>query len=158
MRFQSIANQRSVSRLLMLSFLITVTAVLFSSQAVAQCLVSPTGETAVGLKNASSYFLTFYLDGANQGGVPAGDRSVDFLVSPGTHTLRADAVIGGETISASRTAMIPAGYVCTWTVTDPPPAGASGQKLTSSVPTFTSVLKLEEKAAHRATMTRRKKG
>ena len=85
-----------------------------------QCVVNPTRETTVGLKNASSHFLTFYIDGMNQGGVPSGDRSIDFIVMPGAHILRADATIGGETVSATRTTTIPAGHVCTWTVTDPP--------------------------------------
>jgi hypothetical protein len=84
----------------------------------AQCAPSPTGETAVGLKNASSYYLTFYIDGVRKDGVPPGDRSVDFVVTPGEHALRADATIDGETVSASRTGGVPAGHVCTWTVTD----------------------------------------
>lgn len=91
-----------------------------SSTASAQCVVNPTGETAVGLKNASSHFLTLYIDGVNRGGVPSGDRSIDFIVRPGEHLLLAQATIGGEVVSASRTANIPLGYVCTWTVTDPP--------------------------------------
>ena len=86
----------------------------------AQCAPNPTGETAVGLKNASSYYLTFYIDGVRKDGVPPGDRSVDFVVTPGEHTLRADATIDGETVSASRTGDVPAGHVCTWTVTDSP--------------------------------------
>lgn len=158
MRIQSITNQRSLSRLFMRSLLITATVIIFSSPAVAQCVVNPTGETAVGLKNASSHFLTFYIDGVNRGGVPSGDRSIDFMVSPGEHTLRADAVIGNETVSASRRVNIPAGYVCTWTVTDPSPAAKSLPKLTSSVLTFNSPLKLEDKVAHHTTMRRRSTG
>jgi len=99
---------------------VTVLLLLAFHNASAQCFHNPTGETSVGLRNASGHFLVFYIDGINHGGVPAGDRSVDFIVSPGGHTLRADAVVDGETVSASRTATIPAGYVCTWTVTDPP--------------------------------------
>ncbi len=152
MCFQPIKSGRRATRLFIISLLLGATSILFSSPATAQCLVNPTGETAVGLKNASSYFLTFYIDSVNRGGVPSGDRSVDFIVSAGGHALRADAVIGGETVSASRSVTIPAGYVCTWTVTDPPPAGATLQKLTASVPTFASPLKLESKAAHRTTM------
>jgi hypothetical protein len=79
----------------------------------------------VGLKNASSHFLTFYVDGVNKGGVPSGDRSVDFLVTPGEHRLRAEAIINGEVVSANRVASVPAGHVCTWTVTDPPKAAAN---------------------------------
>lgn len=86
----------------------------------AQCVPNPTNETAVGLKNASSYYLTFYIDGERKEGVPPGDRSVDYVVTHGEHTLLAEAVIAGETVSASRTADIPEGYVCTWTVTDAP--------------------------------------
>lgn len=99
-----------------------------SSAASAQCYQNPTGETAVGLQNASSYYLTFYIDGVSKGGVPAGDRSVDFVVTPGEHTLRAEAIIVGETVSAERTAIIPEGYVCTWTVTDPPSAKAASKE------------------------------
>jgi hypothetical protein len=84
-----------------------------------QCSVNPTGETAVGLKSASSHFLTFYIDGTNKGGVPAGDRSIDFVVTPGEHLLLAPATIGGEVVSASRTSNISVGQVCTWMVTDP---------------------------------------
>lgn len=103
-------------------FLLLVAAILILSggqTSSAQCVANPTGETAVGIKNASSHFLTFYIDGVNRGGVPSGDRSVDFVVTPGEHELRAEAVINGEVVSATRTATIPAGYVCTWTVTDP---------------------------------------
>ena len=89
--------------------------------AAAQCVANPAGETAVGLKNASSHYLLFFIDELRMDGVPPGDRSIYFIVSPGEHKLRAEAVIGGETVSASRAANIPEGYVCTWTVTDPPP-------------------------------------
>ena len=89
--------------------------------AAAQCVANPTGETAVGLKNGSSHYLLFFIDELRMDGVPPGDRSIYFIVTPGEHTLRAEAVIGGETVSASRAANIPEGYVCTWTVTDPPP-------------------------------------
>lgn len=82
--------------------------------------VNASRETSVGLKNASSHLLTFYIDGVNKGGVPSGERSLDFIINPGEHILRADATIGGENVSASRLATIPAGYALTWTVTDPP--------------------------------------
>ena len=86
----------------------------------AQCVPNPTGETAVGLKNASSYYLTFYIDGVRKDAVPSGDRSVDFVVTPGEHTLRAEATINGETSSATHTGEVPKGHVCTWIITDPP--------------------------------------
>ena len=86
----------------------------------AQCFPNPTWETSVGLQNSSSYFLIFYIDGVNKGGVPSGDRSLDFNVTPGEHTLKAEAIISGETVSVWRTVYIPAFHVCTWTVTDPP--------------------------------------
>jgi hypothetical protein len=94
----------------------------------AQCLPNPTGETAVGLRNASSYYLLFFIDEMRMDGVPQGDQSIYFVVAPGEHRLRAEAVIGGETVSASRTSNIPEGYVCTWTVTDPPGKAGGEQK------------------------------
>lgn len=120
MSFQSIKSNRIITRLFPLSFLVAALAILLSAQAAsAQCVESPTGETAVGLRNASSHFLVFYLDDVNKGGVPPGDQSVDFFVWPGEHTLRAEARIGDETLSVTRKVLIPVGYVCTWTVTDP---------------------------------------
>ena len=90
-----------------------------SQAASAQCFLNPTGETAVGLRNASSHYLLFFLDGMRMDGVAPGDRSIFFVVAPGEHDLRAEAVIGGETVSASRTVFVPEGHVCTWKVTDP---------------------------------------
>jgi hypothetical protein len=99
---------------------VVLCALLFSAQsASAQCVRNFTGETAVGLKNASSLFLTLYIDTINKGSVPSGDRSIDFLVAPGPHTLRAEGYINGEVISTSRAVIIAPGFVCTWTVTDP---------------------------------------
>ena len=88
--------------------------------AAAQCVANPSGETAVGLRNASSHYLLFFIDGWRMDGVPPGDRSIYFIVEPGEHVLRAEAVINGETRSAIRTGEVPEGYVCMWTVTDPP--------------------------------------
>ena len=85
----------------------------------AQCFPNPTGETAVGLRNASSHYLLFFIDSLRMDGVPAGDRSTFFIVAPGEHHLRAEAVINGGTVSASRTVFVPESHVCTWTVTDP---------------------------------------
>lgn len=114
-------TERRVSRSVFMAVLLVALLLLATQVAGAQCVANPTRETAVGLKNSSSHFLTFFIDGENKGGIPSGDRSADFVVTPGQHTLRAEAVINGETVSASRTTDIPAGYVCTWTVTDPLP-------------------------------------
>lgn len=103
-----------------LMMLASILLAIISISVAAQCGANPTGETAVGLRNSSSYFLIFYIDELSMGGVPSGDRSVDFLISPGVHVLRADATIGTEIVSAWRTLNIPAGYVCTWTVVDLP--------------------------------------
>ena len=75
----------------------------------------------MGVKNASNYFLIFYIDGVNSGGVPIGDRSINFAVTPGEHVLVAEARIRGELVSAARLVVVPEGAVCTWTVTDPAP-------------------------------------
>lgn len=122
MRLYSILLNSAPGRILRRVFPMVFTAALLffiSQTASAQCFPNPTGETAVGLQNASSYFLTFYIDGVSKGGVPAGDKSVDFIVTPGEHTLRAAAVISGETVWATRVADVPSRNVCTWTVTDP---------------------------------------
>lgn len=123
MSFQSIKSDLTITRFFALSLLSAAFAILLSAQTVtAQCLESPTAETAVGLRNATSHFLIFYIDDLNKGGVPAGDQSVDFFVWPGEHTLRAEARIGDETVSVTRKVLVPVGYVCTWTVIDPPRA------------------------------------
>lgn len=120
MGIPSITSNRTIRRL-PLSFLVAAFAILLWAQAApAQCVESPTGETAIGLRNASSHFLIFYIDDVNKGGVPPGDQSVDFFVWAGEHTLRAEARVGDETLSVTRKILISFGYVCTWTVTDPP--------------------------------------
>ena len=116
-------SKRSLLRLLVLGALL-----LSTQSAPAQCLRNPTGETAVGMKNTSSLFLTLYIDTINKGGVPPGDRSVDFPVAPGTHILRAEGYINGEVIFTNRTVIIAPGYICTWTVTDPPPKPAEARR------------------------------
>lgn len=131
MRSQSVLSRRAARRFLPLRLTAILTGLLLLvavQTAAAQCVLNPTGETAVGLRNASSYYLLFYIDEMRMDGVPQGDQSIYFVVAPGEHTLRAEAVIGGETVSASRTSNIPEGYVCTWTVTDPPDKARGGQK------------------------------
>lgn len=57
-RFQSVKRDRIITRFSKLSALIAALAILVSAQTIqAQRLVNPRGENAVGLKNASSYFL-----------------------------------------------------------------------------------------------------
>lgn len=105
----------------LLAALMACALILSAAQAAAaQCVANPSGETAVGLRNASSHYLLFFIDGLRMDGVPPGDRSIYFVVEPGEHVLRAEAVINGETRSAIRTGEVPEGSLCTWTVTDPP--------------------------------------
>lgn len=69
--------------------LVAALAILLSAQTVpGQSLQSLAGETAVGLKEASSHFLVFYMDDLDKGGVPAGDRSVDLRLARRTHSSR----------------------------------------------------------------------
>lgn len=141
MSFQSIKNNLPLTRFFRLSFLFAAFAILISVQtASAQCLEGPTGETAVGLRNASSLFLIFYIDDVNKGGVPPGDRSVDYLVWPGEHTLRAEARIGDETLTVTRKVLVPVGYVCTWTVTDPQKSESQHSALNIAWPRMRSAL------------------
>jgi hypothetical protein len=114
-------TERRISRSVFMAVLLVALLLLASQAAGSQGVANPTRETAVGLRNSSSHLLTFFIDGVNVGVVPPGEKSVDFVVIPGQHTLRAEAVIDGETVSASRMADIPVGYVCRWTVTNPPP-------------------------------------
>lgn len=131
MRPHIIPSNHQVHRLWRLIFwaLILIMLLLISySAAAGQCIQNPTGETAVGLQNDSSYYLIFYIDGERKDAVPAGDRSVDFIVPPGEHTLMASALVQGETISVSRTANFSGTNICTWTVTDPPDAAGKNLK------------------------------
>lgn len=122
------STARSLWRLIFWAAILIMLLLISYSAASAQCNKNPTGETSVGLQNDSSHYLTFYIDGEKMDGVPAGDRSVDFVVTPGEHALLAEAIIDGETVSASRTVNIPEGFVCTWTVTDPPASSSNLQK------------------------------
>ncbi len=124
--YSSWDNLKQLLLWLLTALLALVFVIAVARAAAAQCVANPTGETAVGLKNASSYYLLFFIDGMRMDGVPSGDRSIYFIVEPGEHVLRAEAVINGETRSAIRTRKIPEGYVCTWTVTDPPDKTTGG--------------------------------
>jgi len=90
-----------------------------ASVATAQCVNQASGKTAIGVMNASDYFITFAIDDGDRVGVPAQERSIDFAVSPGEHVLRAETVHRGETLSATRTLFVPVGAICTWNVTNP---------------------------------------
>ena len=127
MRTRSDRTQRILHWLL--AVLTACALILFAAQAAAaQCVANPSGETAVGLRNASSHYLLFFIDGLRMDGVPPGDRSTYFIVEPGEHVLRAEAVVNGETRAAIRTGEVPKGYVCMWTVTDPPDRRGGGLK------------------------------
>lgn len=122
MRPRSILSRRTARGFTPPALLAALACVLLaaaSRPAAAQCFLNRAGEAAVGVRNASSHNLLFYLDGMPMDRVPAGARSIDFAVAPGEHALRAEAVVEGETVSATRTAFILEGHVCTWTVTDP---------------------------------------
>ena len=100
---------------LALSFAVVI---VFAVAGRAQCSRNPSGETAVGMRNASSVYLTFFIDGSNKGGVPAGDQSTAFEVSPGEHTLYAEGRDkDGKVTAGPRKITITSGQVCTWTVT-----------------------------------------
>jgi hypothetical protein len=102
-------------RLVVCLFVLAIAPVL----AKAQCVNQPSGKSAIAVMNASDYFITFYVDGVKQARVFAQERSLDFSVSPGRHVLMAESIINGETLSATRTLIVPAGSICTWNVTNP---------------------------------------
>ena len=94
----------------------------------AQCVAHPDRETAVAVMNASNYSINVYIDGMPRGRLLPGERSIDFVISPGEHLLLAESMIGDDLVSASRHVVVMPGSVCTWTVTDPvrPRERASG--------------------------------
>jgi hypothetical protein len=85
----------------------------------AQCVRNAPYETTINVVNASSYFVTFYIDGLMQGTLPAGERSPDLAISPGEHLLFAHAIIDDEPMMTGRIITIPPGSICTWTLTNP---------------------------------------
>ena len=85
----------------------------------AQCVPHPSHETAISVINASSWPITFSVDGVTRATVPAADVSIDFNVGPGQHLLLAHTSVGDEKYSISRRLVIPAGSICVWTVTNP---------------------------------------
>jgi hypothetical protein len=87
----------------------------------AQCAPDPAGKTAVALRNTSSHYVIFFIDGVEKAGVLAGAKSEDFVVTAAEHVLRGDAMLEGKITSAHKTGKIPQGHVCTWNITDPKP-------------------------------------
>jgi hypothetical protein len=85
----------------------------------AQCAPHPSRETTVTVINASSWPITFSIDGVTRAAVPPAEVSIDFNVSPGQHFLLAETSIDGETFSIARRMVVPAGSMCVWTVTNP---------------------------------------
>lgn len=85
----------------------------------AQCAPQPSRETTVRVINASSWPITFSIDGVTKRIVSPAEVSIDFNLSPGQHFLLAEASIDGENLSISRKLLIPAGSMCAWTVTNP---------------------------------------
>ncbi len=85
----------------------------------AQCAPHPSQKATVSVINASSWPITFSIDGVRRATVPSADVSIDFNLSSGQHFLLAEASIDGEHLSISRRMVIPAGSMCVWTVTNP---------------------------------------
>ena len=107
----------SVMRLWIVVCLVLLVAAVAETKA--QCVAHPDRETAVGVMNASNYAITVYIDGMDRGRLLPGERSVDFVISPGEHLLLAETMIGGELVSAAREVVVEPGTICTWTVTNP---------------------------------------
>jgi hypothetical protein len=85
----------------------------------AQCTPDASHDTTLSVINASSWPITFSIDGMTRATVPPAELSTDFHISPGQHFLRAETSIDGENFSISRRLVIPAGSMCVWTVTNP---------------------------------------
>ncbi len=122
MRLPSSLLKQPVKRILQRIFraICAAALLLFISQpASAQCIPNPTGETAVGFKNESSFSLTIYIDAVKKAEVPIGEKSADFIVAPVRHILNAEVVIGGQSFWVTYAGDVPEGFVCTLTIADP---------------------------------------
>ena len=85
----------------------------------AQCVDSPDGKTAVRFDNASSYEVTFYIEGAKVATQTAHTTSRDVYVVPGGHFLSASAATTLGELWVYSANVVPKGQVCTWHVGDP---------------------------------------
>jgi hypothetical protein len=101
------------------SVIVCVLILTFARATTAQCVPDPMRETSLSVMNASIHTLTIYMDGERRSILSPGELSASLIVAPGQHFLFAEASLDGDTLSASRTLVIPAGQSCTWTVTTP---------------------------------------
>jgi len=85
----------------------------------AQCVNNNSHETSLLMVNASNFLVTLNVDGVNRGSVPAGQSAFEIFLPAGEHFVSADATLNGERLSAARMLLLPAGSICTWTVTNP---------------------------------------
>ncbi len=110
---------RALFRIARLGLVVCLCLVARAAVVNAQCVSHPSRETTISVINASSWPITFSIDGVTRATVPPAEVSIDFNISPGQHFLLAETSIDGETFSISRRLVIPAGSMCMWTVTNP---------------------------------------
>ena len=118
---------RCLRRHVALCVITMATAIVLADAVSAQCIDTPDKKTALKFNNESRFELTFFIDNDQQGIVVAsGTVSIEVEVEAGQHLLRARAVVLGEGFWVWSVNEVPAGQVCTWTVTDPMAAEMGG--------------------------------
>lgn len=97
-----------------------------------QCVQHPNGNTAVRFHNDSSYEVSFFIDEGYSVKLRPGVTSSEFGLSPGEHLLSALADINGMQSWVHVANEFPAGYVCTWHVTDPEGTARRPEEISSA--------------------------
>jgi hypothetical protein len=121
--FDAIASVsiRTLGKSWLFALVVFVGTVFYAVDGIGQCVPHPAERTAVRFENESSYELTFFVDEDETGVVvPSRTRSPEQPVEAGEHLFRARAIVAGAAVWVWMINEVPKGYVCTWTVTDPP--------------------------------------
>jgi hypothetical protein len=112
---------RIFSRVLSITLLSVASLLITSAIIRGQCVDHPVGKTAVKFNNETRYDLTFFIDREPVGTfVPSKQMSEERPVPPGSHLLRAMAMVNGKEFWVWVINEIPSGQLCTWTLIDPP--------------------------------------
>ena len=115
-----------IFRLVMISVMVIASTVGFAQTVSAQCVEHPDKKTALKFNNETRFELTFFVDDDDEGVTVASRTSSNELeVASGEHSLRARAVVKGQSVWVWVINEVPAGQVCSWTITDPSAAVAA---------------------------------
>lgn len=131
---------------------IALTAV-FAQTIPAQCVEHPEKKTALVFDNQTSFDLTFFVDEDEKGvSVASRTASNELEVEPGEHLLRARAVVKGQSVWVWIINEVPAGHLCTWTITDPSTVIATANNRYRTAIAAPSKRKIKSKKIRRMTV------